>query len=181
MYEWENRKRNQIQHSKLLKLQKDEAEKLQKVHRQEESYQQFKEWLKKSLLKQRENQIQKKIIRQDKKQKEEEKEKQDALRRVNANIAFKDWKLNKLAEEKLKKKREAIIRRQGKSFPLNLLLIKCSIQACMMRDRSLAKRTSNSKGTTVQEEELLRMQAQSILTRTKKEIRFLQEEEAKQI
>ena len=51
----------------------------------------------------------------------------------------------------------------------------------MMRDRSLAKRTSNSKGTTVQEEELLRMQAQSILTRTKKEIRFLQEEEAKQI
>ena len=57
MYEWENRKRLEIQRVKLEKLQKTEEEKLLKVHRQEESYLRFKDWLKKSLIKQREQQI----------------------------------------------------------------------------------------------------------------------------
>lgn len=73
----------------------------------------FKDWLKKSLIKQREDQVQKKIARQEKKAKEDEQQRTKANRRVMARIAYKDWKQTKLEEEKLRKKREQIQRRQG--------------------------------------------------------------------
>ena len=40
-----------LQHHRLLKLQKEESERLEKKHRQEISYMKFKDWLKKSLIK----------------------------------------------------------------------------------------------------------------------------------
>lgn len=113
MSEWERRKRMHLQHNKLLKLQKDEGERLEKKHRQEISYMKFKEWLKRSLIRQREEQVQKKLVRQEKKAKEDEEARTKANRRVMARIAYKDWRQTKQEEDKLRKKRELIQRRQG--------------------------------------------------------------------
>lgn len=71
----------------------------------------FKDWLKKSLIKQREEQVQKKLAKQEKRAKEDEELRTKANRRVMARIAYKDWKQTKLEEEKLRKKREQIQRR----------------------------------------------------------------------
>jgi len=46
---------------KYEKYQKEERERLEKQVKAETSYQKFKEWLKKSLIKQREEMLQKKI------------------------------------------------------------------------------------------------------------------------
>lgn len=54
MSEWERRKRMHTSHARLIKLQKSEGERLEKQHRQEISYMKFKDWLKRSLIKQRE-------------------------------------------------------------------------------------------------------------------------------
>lgn len=45
---------------------------------------------------------------------EDEKAKRAALRRVEAKIAYRDWKQNKAAEEKLRIRQERIMRKQGK-------------------------------------------------------------------
>lgn len=73
----------------------------------------FKDWLKKSLIKQREEQVQKKMVKQEKKAKDDEEHRTKANRRVMARIAYKDWKQTKTEEDKLRKKREQIQRRQG--------------------------------------------------------------------
>lgn len=52
----------------------------------------FKEWLKNSLIKQREEQMQTKIEKKTKKVKEQEDQRTKAHRRVLAKIAYKDWK-----------------------------------------------------------------------------------------
>jgi hypothetical protein len=52
----------------------------------------FKEWLKRSLIKQREDIITKKIDKQNKKSKDEEERRNKEHRRVLAKIAYKDWK-----------------------------------------------------------------------------------------
>jgi|APSaa5957512535_1039671.scaffolds.fasta_scaffold46525_2 hypothetical protein len=62
----------------------------------------FKEWLKQSLIKQREELVNKKIEKQNKKLKEEEEKRNKAHRRVLANIAYKEWKQTKAEEEKLR-------------------------------------------------------------------------------
>jgi len=54
MSEWERRKRMHQSHARLVKLQNSEGERLEKQHRQEISYMKFKDWLKRSLIKQRE-------------------------------------------------------------------------------------------------------------------------------
>lgn len=61
----------------------------------------FKEWLKHSLIKQREDVVQKKIEKHQKKIKEDEDKRTKAHRRVLAKIAYKDWKQNKTEEDKL--------------------------------------------------------------------------------
>lgn len=71
----------------------------------------FKEWLKTSLIKQREEVVHKKIEKHQKKLKEDEDKRTKAHRRVLAKIAYKDWKQTKLEEEKLKLKKEQIQRR----------------------------------------------------------------------
>lgn len=68
MFEWDNKKRILIEHKKLVKIQKEESERLEKQHKQEISYMKFKEWLKRSLIKQREEIMQKKLLKLDKKQ-----------------------------------------------------------------------------------------------------------------
>ena len=64
----------------------------------------FKEWLKRSLIKQREEIIGKKINKQNKKMKDEEDRRTKEHRRVLAKIAYKDWKQTKTEENLLKKK-----------------------------------------------------------------------------
>ena len=64
MYEWEERKVLLEAIKKEEELKAKEKERLEKKVRTEKSYQAFKEWLKVSLLKQREEMIQKKIEKQ---------------------------------------------------------------------------------------------------------------------
>jgi len=52
----------------------------------------FKDWLKRSLIKQREEQVQKKLAKHDKRKTEDEGQRTKAHRRVMARIAYKDWK-----------------------------------------------------------------------------------------
>lgn len=73
----------------------------------------FKEWLKYSLIKQREDQMHKKIEKRNKVLVAEEEKRTKAHRRVLAKIAYKDWKQTKMEEEKLMKKKKQIERRQG--------------------------------------------------------------------
>ena len=82
MLEWENKKRMHIHHKKLVKIQIDQRERLEKQQRKDMSYLKFKEWLRHSLIKQREEQIQKKIEKNNKKIKEEEEARKKALQRV---------------------------------------------------------------------------------------------------
>lgn len=91
-FEWESKKRIHIEHKTLVTRQKDEKERLEKRQKQDISYVRFKEWLKRSLIKQREDQVQKKIEKQIKKQKDEDEVRKKAHRRVLAKIAYKDWK-----------------------------------------------------------------------------------------
>ena len=60
-FEWESKKRIHIEHKALVDRQKDEKERLEKRQKQDISYVKFKEWLKRSLIKQREDVVQKKI------------------------------------------------------------------------------------------------------------------------
>lgn len=55
MFEWENKKIMHQHHKKLVQIQKDQKERLEKQKKQEESYMEFKKWLKTSLIKQRED------------------------------------------------------------------------------------------------------------------------------
>lgn len=54
MFEWENKKIMHAHHKKLVAVQKEQKDKLEKQQKQEISYMKFKEWLKNSLIKQRE-------------------------------------------------------------------------------------------------------------------------------
>jgi hypothetical protein len=92
MFEWDNKKRMNIHHSNLVKLQRDQRERLEKQQNKEISYMKFKEWLKQSLIKQRVDLVNKKIEKQNKKLNEEEEKRTKAHRRVLAKIAYKDWK-----------------------------------------------------------------------------------------
>ena len=104
MFEWENKKRMHIHHKKLVNIQKDQKDILEKKQKQDISYLKFKEWLKRSLIKQREDIIQKKIVKQNKRSKDEEQRRTKEHRRVLAKIAYKDWKQTKMEEQMLQKK-----------------------------------------------------------------------------
>ena len=92
MFEWENRKKQHIHHKKLVSIQQQERDRLEKQQKQEISYMKFKEWLKHSLIKQREDFVQQRIEKHQKKMKEDEDKRTKAHRRVLAKIAYKDWK-----------------------------------------------------------------------------------------
>lgn len=62
MYEWEERKHVQEALDKEQALRKKEKERLFKLNKKEKSYNTFKEWLKVSLIKQREEFYHKKMV-----------------------------------------------------------------------------------------------------------------------
>lgn len=66
MYEWEERKLVQEALEKEREMRKREKERLEKMTKKERSYNTFKEWLKVSLIKQREELITKRMIEQEK-------------------------------------------------------------------------------------------------------------------
>lgn len=57
MLHWEERKRQENEQKKMEKLRKEERERLEKQIKQESSYKVFKDWLKNSLIKQREEML----------------------------------------------------------------------------------------------------------------------------
>ena len=71
------------------------------------------------MIKQREDQMQKKIEKKNNRVKDEEERRTKAHRRALAKIAYKDWKQTKAEELKLKMKQEQIERRQGMHNELN--------------------------------------------------------------
>ena len=66
MYEWEERKLVQEALEKEREMRKREKERLEKMTKKERSYNTFKEWLKVSLIKQREELIVKRMVEQEK-------------------------------------------------------------------------------------------------------------------
>lgn len=72
----------------------------------------FKDWLKQSLLKQRDEHIEKRFRDQEKKEVEDREKKAAANKKIMARIAYKEWKERKLEEERQQKKRERMEMRQ---------------------------------------------------------------------
>lgn len=72
MFEWRKKKDMHIEHKQLVKIQKEQKERLEKQQKQDISYLKFKDWLKRSLIKQREEVLQKKIEKSNKKIKDDE-------------------------------------------------------------------------------------------------------------
>ncbi len=72
----------------------------------------FKEWLKQSLLKQRDETIEKKFRDKQKKDDDDREKKAQANKRIMARIAYKEWKEKKLEEDKLKRKAERHMQRE---------------------------------------------------------------------
>ena len=112
MVQWEERKKQEEYQKKLEKYHKEEKERIQKQIKQEHSYKVFKDWLKRSLIKQREEILQKKIKDQQKREMEEKEKKAKANMKVMAKIAYKEWKENKREEERQRAKIERLERRQ---------------------------------------------------------------------
>lgn len=112
MLEWDSRKRIEEEQKKIEKYRQQEDERLKKQVKQETAYKVFKDWLKQSLLKQRDEHIEKKFRDQEKKEIEDREKKAAANKKIMARIAYKEWKERKLEEERQQKKRERIEMRQ---------------------------------------------------------------------
>eukprot|EP00347_Sterkiella_histriomuscorum_P011660 403371604 len=111
LMQWEERKRQEEEVKLHEKYQKEQEAKFSKQIKQEESYKKFKDWLKQSLIKQREEMLQKKIKDQEHKEKEEREKKAKANMKVMAKIAYKEWKEKKGEEQRQLKKQERLERR----------------------------------------------------------------------
>lgn len=109
--QWEERKRQEEDIKKQEQMQKERDEKLHKQRKQIASYQCFKEWLKQSLIKQREEMLKKKIEDQQKKELEEREKKAKANMKVMAKIAYKEWKEKKADENRQQRKKDKLERR----------------------------------------------------------------------
>ena len=144
----------ELHHKQLVKIQKQEKEKLEKQQRQEVSYMKFKDWLKYSLIRQREQQMAKRIEKQSKKMKEEEEKRNEAHRRVMAKIAYKDWKQTKMEEEKLKKKREKMQRRQGMFDPPRGPGVSASVSNFRANSRNKRKFDRHNSARAIQPSEM---------------------------
>ena len=85
-------------------LRKKELERLKKLKKQEESHQEFKSWLKQSIVKQQRELYMKKLHKYEKRREEEEKKKLKDENEVMAKIAYKVWKEKKTEEARNEKK-----------------------------------------------------------------------------
>lgn len=72
----------------------------------------FKEWLKVSLIKQREELIHKKIEHHQKQEKDQDQKKAKENMKVMAKIAYKEWKQRKTEEDRHMKKVERMEKRR---------------------------------------------------------------------
>ncbi|CDW72040.1 UNKNOWN [Stylonychia lemnae] len=111
LMQWEERKRQEEDLKKQEQMLKERDEKLHKQRKQIASYQCFKEWLKQSLIKQREEMLKKKIEDQQKKELEEREKKAKANMKVMAKIAYKEWKEKKADENRQQRKKDKLERR----------------------------------------------------------------------
>jgi len=80
--------------------------------KQETAYKVFKDWLKQSLLKQRDEHVEKRYRDQEKREIEERERKAAANKKIMARIAYKEWKERKLEEDRQQRKLERIERRE---------------------------------------------------------------------
>ena len=112
MMEWEDQKRLEEERRRYEKYQKEELERLRKHTQKDAAYRVFKEWLKQSLLKQRDETIEKKFRDKQKKDEEDREKKAEANKRIMARIAYKEWKEKKQEEERIKRKAERQMQRE---------------------------------------------------------------------
>ena len=80
--------------------------------KKERSYNTFKEWLKVSLIKQREDLITKRMVEQEKQMEDQEIKKNKDHLKVMAKIAYKEWRERKNEETRHKKRVEKMEERR---------------------------------------------------------------------
>ena len=123
MLEWDERKRQEEEYKKIEHYRKLEDERLKKQVKQETAYKVFKDWLKQSLLKQRDEHIEKRYRDQEKREIEEREKKAAANKKIMARIAYKEWKERKLEEDRQRRKHDRMDRRDrlvgGNQFTSN--------------------------------------------------------------
>jgi hypothetical protein len=99
MIEWQERKKLETDMQKAQdQLSKKDKER-QELIKKEMGYSHYKEWLKKSMLKQREDIIHKKLDKERKRQEIHREEKAKANLKVMSKIAFKEWKEKKKQQD----------------------------------------------------------------------------------
>lgn len=99
----------------MKKAQKELEKKEKERHeamKKELGYQNYKEWLKKSMLKQREDQIQKKLEKERKRQEIDREKKAKANLKVMSKIAFKEWKEKKAKQTAIEKRQKRLEKEQ---------------------------------------------------------------------
>ena len=104
MYEWEDKKLVQEALAKEMELRKKEKERLAKNITKEKSYGAFKEWLKQSLIREREEQFHKKLANSEKGAEEQAKTQEKEHKKVMSKIAYREWKERKLEEARHQRK-----------------------------------------------------------------------------
>ena len=114
MFAWEEQKHIQTVLKKRDEIRKKEVERLNKLKRQEESHQQFKNWLKDSIVKQQRDIYIKKLNAHEKRRDEIEKKKLKDENEVMAKIAYKVWKEKKTEEARNQKKLEKMEKQRAR-------------------------------------------------------------------
>jgi len=92
MIEWQERKKLEDDMKKAQKDLEHKEKGRQQLIKKELGYQNYKEWLKKSMLKQREDQIQTRLEKERKRQEDDREKKAKANLKIMSKIAFKEWK-----------------------------------------------------------------------------------------
>lgn len=92
-------------------LEKKEKER-HEMMKKELGYQNYKEWLKKSMLKQREEQIQQRLEKERARQEQDREKKAKANLKVMSKIAFKEWKEKKAKQLAIDKRQKRLEKEQ---------------------------------------------------------------------
>lgn len=112
MFEWEERKLLRQHLDREEELKKKEHERLKKITKKEKCYHAYKEWLKKSLIKQRQELDEKKIENYQRKEQEEIERREKENLKVKAKIAYKEWRERKNEEARHKRKVDRMEKRR---------------------------------------------------------------------
>lgn len=112
MFEWEERKMLRQHLDREEELKRKEHERLKKITKKEKCYHAYKEWLKKSLIKQRQELDEKKIENYQRREQEELERREKENLKVKAKIAYKEWRERKNEEARHKRKVERMEKRR---------------------------------------------------------------------